>query len=270
MRPLLSDVPVWLCRWQRITRYIPAKSHQSAKELCIMAGLGEPDAICYAGFSASPGMARPKGKTGWKFVTGTSRRAEAALEVYSTLRIDWPIGSILSSVDAERRWQVSDATLRDFLANMGSAIGRLPGAERWILEQVVSAQALSWYHAAQVLNCARELRVLDDSGPDPAKDEKAARAALARHRALRRVTIQTEAYHRERKQLNQGRARRLRKRRSYALAMGRLTSTLDGVLEPGREILAERWHVFLVAQGFPPTEAANQAKRYLRIFVPRM
>ena len=151
MRPILSDVPVWLCRWPRgRSWYIPARSSASARDLCIMAGLGCPASIAYAGFSAAPGeLRRPRGRPKATVSTGTSRRVEAALAIYSILRVDWPVGSILAGFDAERRWQASDSLLRDFVANVGRAIAALAATEREVLEQVVSTQGRASWHAAR-------------------------------------------------------------------------------------------------------------------------
>ena len=257
MRPILSDVPVWLCRWPRgRSWYIPARSSASARDLCIMAGLGCPASIAYAGFSAAPGeLRRPRGRPKATVSTGTSRRVEAALAIYSILRVDWPVGSILAGFDAERRWQASDSLLRDFVANVGRAIAALAATEREVLEQVVSTQGRASWHAAQELNIRRRLRALE-CGTEEGRDE--------------RRTLELEAeHHANRRELFFHQARRLRKRRSYALAVGEMTSALDGEL-PRNEAATEKLMEVMVARGVDPEEAAGLARRYRRVVVPRM
>lgn len=242
MRPLLSNVPIWLCRFRREggseTKFIWARSAGSAAELCRICGMGEPNSVTYSGYSAEPDLLRlPKGLT--RRTISASRCAEAALAIYAGLRIDWPVGSILSGFDAEKRWQISNAALRDFIANMGSILVRLGWAAQAVVEDVIEAQAMSWWHGAQELNTRRQCQYLEAQ------------------------------YHHDRKELYQGRARRLRKQQRYSVALGEIDRGLDGLL-PGDEHAAQHFSEFLVSQGLDQLDADSLVSRYRRVIVPRM
>lgn len=263
MKPLLSDVPVWLCRWKGArARHIPARSAGSAKDLCVLAGLGRPDVISYAGYSAeSQSVVRPKGLTSAALATGTSRRAEAALTIYAVLRIDWPIGSILAGFDAESRWQASNGVLRDFIANVGVAIAGLNRTEREVLEQVVTAQALYWWHSAQESNAHRIVRTCSIKDSFIYQEESL--------RDLKREAGLTAEHHRKRRDLYHHQARLLRKRRSYAMAVGQLSAALDGRLPKNDEAAGQLTEI-LVEHGFEEAEAQVLVARYRRVTVPRL
>jgi hypothetical protein len=242
MRPLLSNVPIWLCRFRRDggseTKFIWARSAGSAAELCRVCGLGEPASVTYSGYSAEPSLATlPKGLT--RRTVSLSRRAEAALAIYAALRIDWPVGSILSGFDAEKRWQASSASLRDFIANVGSILVRLGWSEQAVIADVIEAQGMSWWHAAQELNSRRQHLHLEAT------------------------------YHHDRKDLYYHRARRLRKQQRYSVALGEIDRGLDG-LAPAAEHAAQHFAEFLVSQGLDQVDAESLVSRYRRVIVPRM
>lgn len=235
MRPLLSNVPVWLCRWCRPrgyeTHYIPARTGRTAATLAELAGLGRPDGVQYAGFSAEPVTWRPKNR---EHLSPSTRRAERAVLLYAMLRSSFPVRSILADPEAS----TPEPVLRDFVANVGAAIARL-GAGAEVVDQVAAAQARAWYASAAAANARRAGLRLE------------AEAAL------------------ERANLYRGRARRLRKRKAYALAIGNLEALLAGTTERDDQV-AERFRAHLVALGYPPLDADDLASRFRRVGVPRL
>jgi hypothetical protein len=238
VRPILSNVPVWLCRWKRRrreVRYIPAKSSATARDLCELAGLGSPDSITYAGYCAEPDeLRRPKN---YRRKIASSRRAEQALGLYALLRVDWPIGSILADRELGNRY-ASTPALRDFVANVGATLERVNSAGR-VVCAVVEAQGRAWWYAAQAKNARR-------AGDHNLARRWSDRAEDCRHRA-----------------------RRLRKRRAYQLAVGALESELTGET-PVADLVADRFVDHLVEHGFSPSDAVAIAELGRRVWVPRL
>ena len=237
MREPPKNVPVWLCHIRGDgTRFVAAARPGGAEAECRSAGLGTPSALHYAGYSAAPAgepaysPAKPRRRI-------SSRRAEMALTIYGLLRVDWPIGSILNPAKAAARLP-SQSALRDFLADVGMAIERIKTDHR-ILDRVIQAQGLTWYHA----NREKNSRLVGDW------------TAADRHQ--------------QKKELNRETANRLRKRRAYQLAIGELMASLDGAL-PKCVSAAESFSAFLIEHGMAPDDVQSITRRLRRVAVPNL
>lgn len=235
--------PVWLARWSvdsgRPPTYVSTGSAGEAIKALAAAGLPRPARLEYAGYAADPtgylAGQRPPAPDSEPAIGG---RVEAALTLYGILRIDWPIGSILSVREAAERWRPTSAVLWDFIANMGAAIERLAVDSRVLGDVVEASGRATWFRTTEI-------------------------------RARRRQNDKLEAYARERREMYRDRARRLRRRVEYAAAIGELAAALDGKLE--RDIAAaDACRRTLVAAGMSPDDAESFARRSVRIGVPRV
>ena len=242
------SVPVWLCTWRDgrayRTRYValarPRRLSQSDRPFdfvrrhCERHGLGEPLDVRYAGFNAYPddvgGDRRKRG--------ASARRVPVtlALHLYAMLRVDWPIGSLLSNRAARQVY--TDKALRDFIANVGAAIERLPRQKRRAVEQQVEAEARAWANGAL---------------------ERNAHTAGA---------CRTEATHRRRRENATHRARRLAKRVDFARGVDLLEAALCGAL-PDQVEAVDNLAEILTHEGVPQEEAAELAERWRGVMVPR-
>ena len=228
--------PVWLCTFPgRPSTYVESSRPREAEIACRTEGLGTPSSITYAGYTAAPTTEEPRPSRPRRQLS--SRRAELALTIYSVLRVDWPIGSILAPAKAAARFP-SQSALKDFLADVGRAIERLE-ADHSIVDSVIRAEGLGWYYA----NRAKNARLQNDW-------TKADRAQ-------------------EKKELYKARARRLRKRRAYQVAIGELMASLDGLL-PSAATAAESFAAYLIAGGMAPDDVESLVRRLRRIAVPRL
>ena len=196
--------PTWICTFpNRPSTYAPGSSPSDAVAVCESAGLGTPSAVNYAGYSAEPDPPPDGGSSKIADVIPLSppkstRRAELVLTLYGLLRCDFPIGSILRPEDAANRLPSASA-LRDFLANVGSAIVRLRSDPR-IVDQVIESQGKARIASAQETNF--------------------------RHAGKWKAA---EVYA-ERKFRYRQHAKRLRKRVGYRKAIAELAHAIDGIL----------------------------------------
>jgi hypothetical protein len=158
--------------------------------------------------------------------------AGLALRLYMVLRVDYPTRSVLC--DEVARHRISDPMLRDFLANVGSAVRYLPNGERVAVSRWI----------------------------DTALRATAASARSLNSRGLREDLEEERAYY-------QDRAHNLRRRVDCRRGLDRLSMALDGML-PEQEETAERFVAALVAHGVPEDEAEQIAWRCRRVAVPRM
>lgn len=231
-----ASVPVWFVRFppaegrRRPGRFVPARDAGSAARVCRETGLGRPSSVSYAGFRAEPfELDRPKG---YSSKVPSSRRAEAALTLYSMLRTDWPIPSLLRETK-----RLSAGLLRDFVADVGRAIAKSP--DSGVVAEVADAQGLAWFWSARALNAKRRDRPLE-------------------------VTTAIE-----KRDLYRGRARRLRKRKAYSLAVGEIENTLNGVGD-GLELVGLKFVDQLLEFGLSAEEASELARRFQRVGIPRL
>jgi hypothetical protein len=227
------SVPVWIVKFLRVdgkvprSRFVAARTAAAASK--ISHEFGRPLSITYAGFQAEPHeLDRPKN---FSSRIPASRRAEAALTLYSIIRTDWPIPSLLR--ESKR---LSSGLLRDFVADVGRAIAQVPEAE--IVADVAEAQGLAWAWSARGLNARRQGRQLEADLAFEKRDDYRARA------------------------------RRLRKRKAYSLAVGELELRLNGVAE-GFELVGLNFIERLVRLGYSVEEASDLARRFQRIGIPR-
>jgi hypothetical protein len=235
--------PTWIAIFEnRASTYVTGSRPADVVAECKSAGLGTPSAIHYAGYSAEPELgtsdlgARPRFPPP-KADKRSSRRAELVLMLYGLLRIDFPIGSILKPADAAGRLP-SASSLRDFLANVGSAISRLSEDPR-IIDRVVENQGKAWISAAKETN------------------------------ARRRGKWKAAEIHAERKIRYRQHAKRLRKRVGYQKAIGELASSIDGLL-PRHELAEENFRRILDESGLSEDDIQSLISRYRRINAPKM
>jgi hypothetical protein len=233
--------PLWIAEWRSggpSSVFVEASTAGTATDLIQGTGLPRPDRLTFAGYAAVPESPdRPAlPKTPPKQDLRIGRRVETALSIYSLLRVDWPIGSILQDPEAARR--IPDRALRDFIAAVGSAIERVEVDTRILLE-VVDAQGKAWWFASQEMNArrSRNLRLAEWAG--------------------------------ERRTLYRDRARRLRKRRGFDIAVGELAALLEGTL-PSSEEAAERFRGILITGGLSADDADSMVRRFRRVTVPRL
>jgi hypothetical protein len=197
--------------------------------------------VVHAGYTAYPGkphLVRKPLQPQPATPTRVGRRAEAALAVYGLLRVDWPLGSILHQAAAEDRHQASQATLRDFLADVGAAIAGLETPVH-LLDLVVADQAKAWWYAAR------------------------------EHQARRLGEGKRAELLAEQKLFHRSRARRLRKRKAYGQATAELDGALAGRLEK-HEGVADAFERQLTDQGLGADDVATLVARARRITIPRL
>lgn len=235
--------PTWICTFpDRPSTYASGPRPSDAVAVCESAGLGTPSAVNYAGYNADPDPpAQLDGSTIADLIPlsppKSTRRAELVLTLYGLLRCDFPIGSILRPEDAANRLP-SASVLRDFLANVGTAIERLRNDPRNVY-QVIESQGKAWIASAQETNSRR------------AGKWKAA-----------------EVYA-ERKIRYRQHAKRLRKRVGYRKAIAELAHAIDGIL-PEQESTAENFRSILAKSGIGPDDVESLVSRYRRITAPKL
>lgn len=154
------------------------------------------------------------------------------MTLYSMLRTDWPIPSLLRETK-----RLSAGLLRDFVADVGRAIAKSP--DSGVVAEVADAQGLAWFWSARALNAKRRDRPLE-------------------------VTTAIE-----KRDLYRGRARRLRKRKAYSLAVGEIENTLNGVGD-GLELVGLKFVDQLLEFGLSAEEASELARRFQRVGIPRL
>jgi hypothetical protein len=237
---------LWLCSFENApSTYASGSREVDAVAQCLEAGLGQPTALSYAGYAAEPGqpLELPLGPPPPDFQPTprpepkSTRRAELILTLYTALRCDFPIRSILTPSDAASRLPSASA-LRDFLANVGAAIERLR-RDPELINRAIAAQAAAWIAGANEKNHR-------DRGKWKAAEVEA-----------------------ERKLRHRQNARRLRKRKDYRLAISELALVLDGFF-PGADSAAESFKVQLIAEGFALDDAESLANRFRRISSPKI
>jgi hypothetical protein len=235
--------PVWICEFQNSTsRYAVGSRPSEAVAECREAGLGTPSDVHYAGYIAEPEPAPapaprksippPKPKP-----ERSGRRVELVLTLYGLLRCDWPIGSILKPFDAAARLP-SQSALRDFVANVGTAIQQIESDSR-IVDEVIENQGNAWIEAAKEKNARR----------------------LGKWKAAE--------VHAERKIRYRQHAKRLRKRVAYHKAIGELASSIDGLL-PRQETAAENFRAVLLDSGLGLDDVTSLVNRFRRITAPKL
>lgn len=187
--------PVWLALYRdRAPVYVAARSVGQARKRLP----ARPERIIYAGFNADPDSREDLDSQRTATEDGRrakTRRAEKALALYAALRADFPVRSILARFKVNL---ISEATVRDWVAEIGRRLSYLDQAHLLPLIDVVQAQYLAHRHAAIARTSA-----------DGDRD-----------------------YNAERSRFYAERAARLRKRADYRAAVEAFeaTSTLD--LEP--------------------------------------
>jgi len=238
-----DDGPTWICIFSddRST-YVNGPRPADAVAECRSAGLGIPDAVHYAGYSADPGVQAPHEAPSRPIATRepdkrSNRRAELVLMLYGLLRVDFPIGSILKPAEAGARLP-SPSSLRDFLANVGIAIERLSVDPR-IVDRVIENQGKAWIAAARETNARR----------------------LGKWKSA-------EVYA-ERKIRYRQHAKRLRKRVGYQKAIGELASSIDGLL-PRHELAEANFREALSDTGLSEDDIHSLVNRYRRINAPKL
>lgn len=231
-----KSVPVWFVRFLQIdgreprARFVAGKDAATVNRRCRAEGFGRPRSITYAGFRAeAQDIDRPKN---YSTKVPSSRKAEAALTLYSFLRTDWPIPSLLRETK-----RLSVGLLRDFVADVGRAIARSPNSD--IVADVAEAQGLSWAWSARGLNARRRGRQAEAEAAFQKRDDYRARA------------------------------RRLRKRQAYSLAVGELELRLDGTAG-GLELVGLNFVEQLVNLGLPVEEASDLAEKFRKVRIPRV
>ena len=235
--------PTWICDFPgHASAYAAGHRPADAAAECKSAGLGTPSAIRYAGYIASPdpvpaappppdpdAIPKPSKRSG--------RRAELVLTIYGLLRADFPIGSILKPAEAAARLPSASA-LRDFLANVGTAIQHL-NEDAKIIDRVIENQAKAWIAAAKEKNARR----------------------IGKWKAA-------EVYA-ERKIRYRQHAKRLRKRVGYHKAIAELAASIDGLL-PRHELAAENFRAVLADSGLGMDDVESLVNRYRRINTPKL
>jgi len=235
--------PTWICIFSdHRSTYVNGPRPADAVAECKASGLGIPDVVHYAGYSAEPDVQAPT-RTHLPAITPekpdkrSGRRAELVLTIYGLLRADFPIGSILKPDEAAARLPSASA-LRDFLANVGLAIERLSVDPR-IVDRVIENQSKAWIAAARETNAART--------------GKWKSAEVWKERKIR--------YRQH--------AKRLRKRVGYRKAIGELAFAIDGLL-PQNEIAEENFRAALVDTGLSADDIRSLVNRYRRINAPKL
>lgn len=236
-----KNAPIWICEFSgRPSTYVSGSRPSEAVAECREAGLGIPSSVHYAGYTAEPDPPPIRGRPAPPPPDApekSGRRAELALTLYGLLRCDWPIGSILKPFDAAARLP-SQSALRDFVANVGTAIQQLTGDSR-IVDEVIENQGNAWIEAAKEKN---------------AKDSGRWKAA---------------EIHSERKIRFRQNAKRLRKRVAYQKSIGELASAIDGLL-PRQETAAENFREHLLKSGLSSDDVSSIVGRYRRITTPKL
>lgn len=118
---------------------VVAPSRALAARRCLREGWGEPEAIRYAGYRTAAAESAPTQRTGAWRDTGRARRA---VELYASLRVKWPLPSLLAA--SER--VVSQESWRCFLADLGAAITKLERPRRLAVERWARGQRVPQDH----------------------------------------------------------------------------------------------------------------------------
>ena len=233
-RPTSSAV--WLCTWHHsgapAATYVDAASAAGARRELERRGLPQPDRVVYAGFSAA--SARSKGISKAKRRREiVHHRARAALRLLAAFRASWPLSSHMGTP------RYSDAALRDFVGNMGLALGRLHQFDRDLVERMLDAERMAAHHQALELNARR-------AGDKP-----------------------TQSDHRRRASDHRNTARRLAKRQAVRRSLDELDASLAGELEV-LEGAALWFEARLSDFGYTEEEAARFTSAWRRVLVPRL
>jgi hypothetical protein len=240
---MTGNGPTWICDFPGHTSaYASGHRPADAAAECESAGLGTPAAIRYAGYIADPEpepalVTPPIVQAIPTPPKRSSRRAELVLMIYGLLRADFPIGSILKPAEAAARLPSSSA-LRDFLANVGTAIQRLTSDPR-IVDRVIENQGKAWIASAMETNARR----------------------IGKWKAAEVYT--------ERKIRYRQHAKRLRKRVGYHQAIAELAASIDGLL-PRHELAAENFRAILAESGLGADDIESLISRYRRINSPKL